>query len=494
MSSIIAGGDMGKVAERFKRIADEIILAGNIVLYIPNIHSLFKQMGGGDEGITPMEVFLPLIKNDSIPVIGETYPQEFRKSIQEHSDFQEQFEKIQIEEMSKEEAVRLLTYQALIFENQFKTIITLDAIRKSVSLAYKYLHQKPLPLGAIDLLKQSLARAQQEGLEILKTETVISVAQDLSRIPIQKAEGEEAEKLLDLEKIIHQNFINQNMAVEAVSRHMREYRSGLSEQGGPIASFLFVGPTGVGKTELSKQLAKIQFGSEKTMHRLDMSEYQDKQSVFQLIGTPDGKKRGRLTDIILENPYSLVLLDEIEKAHPDILNLFLQVLDDGRLTDNFGRTVSFKNTIIVATSNAHSEFIKSEIERGVEIFNIAEEIKSKLSEVFKPEFLNRFSDVIVFRSLKIEETEEITAIMIRSLCKQVQKSQGIEITVNKEVIEKIAKLGYSPTFGARPLKKVISEKIRGVLAEKILRKEMGKGNKIEIFCNTNEEFEIKIIG
>lgn len=490
MNKIIADASTEKIAERLDKIKDEVLKAGNIILHIPKVHNLFKSVSGDDSSIVPIDLFMSIIQDDAIPVIGETYPLDFKNHIEERSDFLEYFEKIQVDEMSKSDTIRLLSYQSLVFEKQFKIKISLDAIRSSVSLSHRYLHQKPLPLGAINLLKNSLSRAQQEDLKILKKETVIEVAEDMSKIPIQQAESGEAKNLLNMEKLIHERLINQKTAVEAVSRHLREYRSGLSKKGGPIASFLFVGPTGVGKTELSKQLARIQFGSEKMMHRFDMSEYQDRKSVYQLIGSPDSKTRGRLTDAVNEKPYSLILLDEIEKAHPDVLNIFLQVLDDGRLTNNLGKTIEFENTIIIATSNAHSDFIKKEVEEGKSATEISEEIKTKLSDIFRPEFLNRFSDIIVFRNLNTEEIQKIVGIMIVDLIDQVEKSQGIEVSVSNEVIKKIAELGYSSVYGARPLNKVISESIRGVLAERILSKEIGRGNKVEVVY---ENEEIKVI-
>jgi ATP-dependent Clp protease ATP-binding subunit ClpE len=247
----------------------------------------------------------------------------------------------------------------------------------------------------------------------------------------------------------------------------------------------------VGKTELAKLLAQAQFGSKEAMHRFDMSEYQDKQSIFRLIGTPDGERTGALTDAILEKPYSLILLDEFEKAHPDILNLFLQVFDDGRLTDSLNRTVDFQNTIIIATSNAHSDFIKNEIEKGKAVEDIAETLKKSLTNYFKPELINRFSDVIVFRNLRLEEINQITVFLIDEIAEVLRQSHGIELKIDDSAIKKISELGFSPVFGARPLRQVISEKIKGVLAEKILKKEVGRGDTIEIIFE-NDSFQFKI--
>ncbi|MEK7086680.1 MAG: AAA family ATPase, partial [Patescibacteria group bacterium] len=345
-------------------------LAGNIVLFVPNIHDLFRT--AQNRSLNAIDMLLPVLKNESIPVVGESYPREFKQFIEPRSDFLEQFEVVSVEEISEAEAVRFLIYASLILERKFKVFITFRAVRKAVELAHRYFKNKQLPGSAADLLKQTLAEASHNRLKILTAEMIIGTAERQSKIPIQKASDEEIKKLLGLEVLIHERLINQNVAVASVSRALREYRSGLSRKGGPIAAFLFVGPTGVGKTELSKILAKIQFGSSEEMVRFDMSEYQDKQSIFRFIGTPDGERSGALTDAILAKPYSLILLDEFEKAHPDILNLFLQVFDDGRLTDSLHRTVDFQNTIIIATSNAHSDFIKTEIENGRKIEEMPE--------------------------------------------------------------------------------------------------------------------------
>ncbi|MEK9168339.1 MAG: AAA family ATPase, partial [Patescibacteria group bacterium] len=372
-------------------------------------------------------------------------------------------------EISEAEAIKLLTYDSIILESQYKITVSFGAIKQAVSLAHKYFRQKLLPSSAEDLLKEALADATQKGDKVLQADDIIAIAERKINIPIHRAGKEEAEKLLNLENIIHERLIDQEEAVKAVSRALREYRSGLSRKGGPIAVFLFVGPTGVGKTELSKILTKIQFGSENMMLRFDMSEYQDKQSIFRFIGSPDGKMAGNLTEAVIQKPYCLILLDEFEKAHPDILNLFLQVFDDGRLTDNFGRTVDFTNTIIIATSNAHSEFIKTHIEAHTPMETIAEELKKKLTDYFKPELLNRFSGVIAFKTLSRENIEAIAGLHLKDLAQSLEETNGISLDFDEAVVKKIAELGYDPVFGARPLRGVISEKLRSVLAEKILR-------------------------
>lgn len=469
-----ATGDV--LSGRLQKITEEILKAGNIVLFIPNMHDLFRT--AEEQSLNAIDIIFPVVKENAIPVIGETYPKEFKEFIEPRSDFMEQFEVVNVNEVSEEDAVKFLTYEGLILEQEFGVFITYRAIREAVVLAHRYLRTRPLPGSATNLLKMALTEMKENKDKILNADDVAAVAEKLTKIPIQKAGKPEVKKLLNLEQDIHEKFVDQDVAVRSVSQALREYRSGLTRQGGPIASFLFVGPTGVGKTELAKILAQIQFGSKDAMERFDMSEYQDKTSVFRLIGNPDGSRTGSLTDAVIAKPFSLVLLDEFEKAHPDILNIFLQVLDDGRLTDSLNRTVNFENTIIIATSNAHSEFIKVETEKGRPGEEIADDLKKKLTDYFKPELLNRFSDVIVFRNLKPEEIASVTVFMMKELAGLLSETNGIEFSWDEAVVGELVRLGYSPVFGARPLRQTISDAIRSVLAEKILKEEIKRGDKV----------------
>lgn len=492
IGSLVAGAAEGEIQERIKKILDEIYRAGNIILYIPDIHNLLKTASG--RGVSAADVLLPAIKGSAFSVIGATYPREYKEYIEPNSDFASIFELIKVQEISETEAVKFLVYASLLLEKQYKIIISFAALKETVSLSRKYFRDKLLPASAEDLLKETLADAVGNKKKVLTADNIIAVAEKKVNVPIHKAGKAEAEKLLNLEELIHQRLIDQEEAVKAVSRSLREYRSGLSRKGGPIANFLFVGPTGVGKTELSKILAKIQFGSSEMMVRFDMSEYQDKSTVNRLLEN--------VTNSIREKPYSLVLLDEFEKAHPDILNLFLQVFDDGRLTDSLGRTVDFQNTIIIATSNAHSEFIKTEIEHAksappppaggfgnanaptriddLEVMSkISEQLKKKLTDYFKPELLNRFSNIIVFKPLSPEDIFAISRIQLADLAATLSESNGVDLQFDETAIREIARLGYDPVFGARPLRNVISEKLRGPLAEKILRGEITRGSVVK---------------
>lgn len=484
--SLISGATDAEVALRISKIIEEIISAGNVILYIPDVYNLYKT--SGEQSMSAADILVPAIVGDAFPVVATTSPKEYKEFIEPKSDFASAFEVIRVNEISEDEAIKLLTYDAIILENQTGVVVCFEAIKQAVFLAHKYFRQKLLPSSAEDLLKEALADASQKGNKLLSADDIITIAEKRINVPIHKATKEEAEKLLNLENIIHQKLIDQEEAVKSVSRALREYRSGLSRKGGPISVFLFVGPTGVGKTELSKILTNIQFGSENMMIRFDMSEYQDKQSIARFIGSPDGKIAGALTEAVIQKPYSLILLDEFEKAHPDILNLFLQLFDEGRLTDNLGRTIDFTNTIIIATSNAHSNFIKSHLEAHTPFKTITEELKKKLTDYFKPELLNRFSNIIVFKTLSISDIEAIARFQLADVAKTISEIQGINLSFDDAAIKKIAELGFDPIFGARPLRGVISEKIRSILAEKILRGEIEKGGNLNISLNIRGNF------
>ncbi len=484
IGSLFAGAESGEVEERVKRILYEVVTSGNIILYIPDVHNLVKTTGTGT--MTAADVLLPAIRSTSFSVIGATFPREFKQFIEPNTDFASTFEAIQVQELSEADAAQYLVYESLIYEQQYGVTVSFGAIKKAVSIAKKYFRQKLLPSSAEDLLKEALADASQNHRDSIAVSDIITIAERKVNVPLKDVAKDEAQRLLNLEVTIHKKFIDQDEAVKAVSRSLREYRSGLSRKGGPIAVFLFVGPTGVGKTELSKMLAEIQFGSRDMMVRFDMTEYQDKQSFFRLIGSPDGTTRGSLTDAIMEKPYSLILLDEFEKAHPDVLNLFLQVFDDGRLTDNLGRTVLFDNTIIIATSNAHSPYIKEEIEKGTPIATVSENLKRKLVDFFKPELLNRFSNIIVFKNLSPEDTKAIARLHLKELCEALSAAQAIELTFDESAVSAVATLGHDPVFGARPLRNLISARLRSVLAEQILKGEIKKGDTLTGSYEGNE--------
>ncbi|RME57769.1 ATP-dependent Clp protease ATP-binding subunit [Candidatus Parcubacteria bacterium] len=476
LSSLVAGASPAEVQQRLERIAEEIVIAGNVILYIPDIHNLVKTSGG--EYMSAADALIPIVMNNAFPVVGATYPKEFKEYVESRSDFVGAFEVIHVEEISEAEAERLLVYHALVLEQMTGVLVSFGAVKEAVRVAKKHFRQKLLPSSAEEILKEAVSEAKKRGVSFLGPDIVVEVAERKTTVPIHEATEEESEKLLHFEEIVHQRFVNQDEAVKVVAQALREYRSGLARPGGPIASFLFVGPTGVGKTQLAKLIAEIQFGSPELMVRFDMSEYQDSQSLFRFIGTPDGKTPGALTDAVREHPYSIVLLDEFEKANHDILNIFLQVLDDGRLTDSLGRVTDFQNTIIIATSNAHSDLMKEALEKGESISSVAEYLKARLTDVFRPELLNRFTRIVVFRDLRPDEVRKVAEIHLAEFARLVSE-QGITLTFSPDLVAAIAKWGYDPAFGARPIRRAIEDRVRAPLAEKILRKEIVAGSAVQ---------------
>lgn len=477
LSNLIAGLSPEELQNRIKTIVEEIMLAGNIILYIPEIHNLLQT--SGQAYLSAADALMPVIMNNSFPIVGATYPREYKQMIEPRSDFAGAFEAIRVTEISASEAEKILTYESILLERQTGVFVTFGAIKTAVILAKKYMRTKFLPASAEELLKTAITSAESRRILFVGPEEVIQVAEERVNVPLRSASEAEAKDLLNLEAKIGARLVGQEEAVKAVANSLRQYRSGLARKGGPIASFLFVGPTGVGKTELAKILSEIQFGSTKAMFRFDMSEFQDKTAISRFLGSPDGAVRGALTEAVLEKPYGLILLDEFEKASPDILNLFLQVLDDGHLTDGLGRLVDFQNTIVIATSNAHSEIITDALSKGETVADIGEYVKRRLTEVFRPELLNRFSRVIVFRDLSPKEMQKIAALSLEDLA-LAATSQGINISFDPTAVALIAKLGYEPAFGARPLRRAIDEHLREALAEKILEGKAGRGGGIRV--------------
>ncbi len=476
ISSLVAGAEPSEIINRSRKVVNEILAAGNVILYIPDIHNLVRT--SGEHYLSVADALIPVLNRSDFQVIGACAPQDFKKDIEPKTDFISAFEMIPVEEISEEEAIQLLSYEALILEKQFKINITFRAIKQAVKISHRYFRNKLLPASAEELLKETVANVRSRNEKRLTEEDVISVSQAKIDIPLKEAGTEESQFLLNLEERIHQRLIDQEEAVRAVSQALREYRAGLSRKGGPIATFLFVGPTGVGKTELAKILARLQFGSEENMIRFDMSEYQDRKSIFRFIGTPEGEVGGSLTEAVRQKPYSLVLLDEFEKAYPDILNLFLAIFEDGRLTDNLGRLVDFTNTVIIATSNAHSDVIKDDLEQGMKISEVAADLKKRLSDYFRPELLNRFSNIIVFKTLAPEDLKKITVILLKEITTTLEENQGVEVKFDDSAVDELVRIGYSPIYGARPLRNAIAEKIKSLLADKILRKEFNRGENI----------------
>jgi len=479
----------GEIQERFAMMMEETVVATNVVLYIPDLHNLAltaqnNQLGG-------LEALEPILNASVIPVVGTTSPKLYRQIIELNPRFKDLFETVRVEELSQEEALKLLVFESVILEKKWRVIISYPALKKIVELSARFFASKPLSRASTDLLQEALAEARQLGKEVLIPEMVIDLVSRKTRVPISVAKNKEAETLLNLEEKIHEKLINQEEAVKLVASAMRQYRTGLAREKSPIASFLFVGPTGVGKTELSKVLAGLYFGSEENMIRFDMSEYQTLESVWSFIGSPDGKVIGNLTEKIKQNPFSLILFDEFEKAHPKITELFLPLLDEGAMTDNLGDNIDFRNAIIICTSNAQSNFIKDEIQKGRSVAEFSGELKNKLTEIFKPELLNRFDNVVAFRQLSQEEIRKIAKLNLQKLAKQVLQSQQIELEFSEEVVDFIAKIGFDPVFGARPLRAAISQQIKDALARQLLEQKINHGDKVTVVLGRDGRVEFK---
>jgi ATP-dependent Clp protease ATP-binding subunit ClpC len=476
ISSMIAGVGPEEAAARIRQIAREIQIAGNVILYIPELHNLLHT--GGEGWISAADALMPIVSSDTFPVIAATYPREFAHDIEHRSDIVNSFEVLRMEEMSVADAEELLVFDSIILEYQYKVFITFSAVRQAVVLAARFMKPKLLPASAQELLKETVIHVGRSGGNKVGAAEVVERVSAKTNVPLRAPGKEESDELLSLENSLHERIIGQEEAVHAVSSALREYRTGLSRKNGPLASFLFVGPTGVGKTELAKALAKAHFGSEDAMIRLDMSEFQNSDGLSRFLGMADGSVDGALTARVLQKPYSLILLDEFEKANPEILNLFLQVLDDGRLTDAMSRTVDFTNCIIIATSNAHASFIVEKLRAGTVEKGFNEELKTKLTEIFKPELLNRFSRVVVFHPLAPEHMQKITALALKAVSNSLQE-QGITLTFPDEVVREIGRAGFDPVFGARPLRQVISDRVKAPLSEGILKGTIARGAVVE---------------
>ena len=477
LQNLVAGAAPEELEARVAGVVREIEEAGNIILYIPDIHNMVKS--ASTAYLTVADALMPVVESNAFPVVGTSYPREFKQLIESRSDLMGAFEIVPVNEISADDAETVLTYQSLILEETSGITVSFGAIKRAVALAQRYMTDKFLLTSAEELLKSAIVAAEERGEKTLGPDLVTTVAEAKVHIPLHAADDDEAQRLLHLEDIVHERLVGQDEAVKAVAEALREYRSGLARRAGPIASFLFVGPTGVGKTQLAKILADIQFGSETMMVRFDMTEYQDKESFTRFIGSPDGKTTGALTEAIRQKPYSLILLDEFEKAFPDILDLFLQVFDDGRLTDNLGRTIDFTNTIIIATSNAHSDIINDALGKGEGIAEIADYLKARLTDVFKPELLNRFTKVVIFRNLSPDDLGKIVLINLDDLAELV-KEQGIYLDFDRSAIEQIVRIGYDPAFGARPLRRAIDEMVKAPLSSAILGKTVAKGDRVKV--------------
>lgn len=488
---ILSGASPEKTQERLLLVIDEVIKSKNIILFIENIENIIGISSGQEESLELSEVLADSLNRKQISCIAVSSNENYSKYI-EKKPLGEVMKKIEIKEPSIDSAIQIVESKIGFLENKFKIYFSYNAIEAAVKLTDKYIKDKFLPEKAINVIELTSAniskRCQADSKRCMCTENDIAkTINRLTNIPTQKITETESEKLLNLEDHIHEKMVNQNEAVAKVASSLRRARAEMREKKRPIASFLFLGPTGVGKTELAKIVSEIYFGGEKNMIRLDMSEYQLQESVKKMIGDPDGIM-GYLTEQVRKKPFSLILLDEFEKAHSDILNLFLQVMDDGRLTDGQGKTIDFTNSIIVATSNVGAVYIQNEIEKNTDLKNIKEEIINEhLNKVLKPELINRFDDIVVFKPLSEKNMIDIAKIMLKKTSKMLEeKSIGLEWS--EEGVLRLAREGHDPKYGARPLRRLIQNKIEDNIADLILSKKITTRD--VVFINNEAEIEI----
>lgn len=466
IAELISGATASEAQERLLRCIYEIERAGNIILVIPNIQDMAGITAGSEESLDLSEVLVSGISRGKIISLATAKPRDYTQYI-ENTAIGSAMKKVNIEEMDLNSSIQVLENKANAIEYKNKIYFSYHAIETAVKLSDRYLHEQYLPAKAIDILKEVAVQTKGKK-EVITSEDVAGIIAEKTKIPITQVTKEEGEKLLNLEAEIHKRIIGQEEAVKQVSAALRRARAELRSDKRPIANFLFLGPTGVGKTELAKTVAATYFGSEETMIRLDMSEYQEQRSIDRLIGSPDGSSTGFLTEAVRKNPFSLLLLDEIEKAHPDILNIFLQVMDDGRLTDNQGRTIDFTNVILIATSNAGTQYIQDSVQQGLSIEEIKNNLlNQELKTYFRPEFLNRFDGIIVFKPLTEEEIVQIAKLMLKKVAKRLEK-KGISFKSSEEATRELAKKGFDPLYGARPLRRVIQEEVDNALANFLL--------------------------
>lgn len=478
---LLAGGsERGAIEEKLLKILNDAAWAGNIILFIDNIHTLLGYGEGKVGSIDATEILVPFLSSNKLQVIGSTTLEDFHRIIEPKGSIADSFTRINIEEVSPGDAVLIIGNVGLHLEAQYGVFISFPVIREAVELANRYLSQVPLPESAIRILETAAVSASYRKEKIVTKEDVDQAISQTTRVPVGEVKETEKDKLIKLEEILHQRVIGQDEAVSAVASALKRARSGLSSKNRPVGSFLFLGPTGVGKTETAKALAESYYGSEESMIRIDMSEYQTPESLYRLIGEPTGgsETTGQLVSQVRDNPFSLILLDEIEKAHPNVLNVFLQILDDGYATDNRGEKIDFTSNIIIATSNAGAGEIQAQIKAG----NSIEDFKNTLIEtisqgIFKPEFLNRFDAIVVYRPLSVEELGQIIDLQITALNKRL-KDKNISVVLTQAAKELVAQLGYQPEFGARPLRRVIQDKIENTIANRLLSGEVKQGDKV----------------
>lgn len=472
---LVAGTrDVGSLEERIEAILLELSHAGNVILFIPDLENI---IGASTFHIDLSGALIPFLKNIHLPIIATATPGAFKTFIEPNTTFTDLFELIRIEEPDRDEAIQMLLEKANEVEDKFHVSITYKAVIAVVDFAKRFMQDRVLPGSAMSLLTSVVSSVSASGKNVIDSDDVTTTVEQKTHVAIATPGVQEKDLLLHLEDKLHARIIDQEEAVNAIAQAIRRVRAGLATQTRPI-SFLFLGPTGVGKTETAKALASVYFGGEDKTIRLDMSEYTSPGSVNRLLGATagSGNEKGELTEKVSEHPFSLLMLDEFEKAHPEVLDLFLQVLEDGRLTDNHGKRVSFANTIIIATSNGAALYIQDQLSKGVVMdSNFQQGLIHELEteHAFKPELLNRFDGIIVFKPLVREAIEQIAKLFLQDVAKKLLV-QDIHISFDDSVMKFAAQEGFDPQFGARPLRRYIQDKIedpiaRGILDDKIQR-------------------------
>ena len=552
LSGMVAGSKYrGEFEERIKRLIAEVKRDGQVLLFIDEIHTIIGA-GGAEGALDASNILKPSLARGEIQVIGATTIEEYRKYIEKDAALERRFQPVMTNEPSEAETIAILEGLRSAYENHHQVTITDEAIETAVKMSIRYINDRFLPDKAIDLIDEASAKVklssmtitgelqelakENERLEEEKEKAIIrgdmikasdigkdqkllsakiltlkksierknkrrvavsardvaDVVSSWTKIPVKQLEEKEPERLMRLESTLHRRVIGQDEAVTAVAKAIRRGRVGLKDPKRPIGSFLFLGPTGVGKTELSKALAEAMFGSDSTIIRVDMSEYMEKHSVSKLIGSPPGyvgyDEGGQLSERVRRNPYSILLFDEIEKAHPDVFNVLLQVLDDGHITDSQGRKVDFKNTVIIMTSNAGASNIVtpkklgffSETDEKADYDRMKSAVMEEVKHIFKPEFLNRIDDIIVFHSLTKEHIRKIVAIMMNEISDRALDQMGIHLHTSEGVLRLLAEAGFDPVYGARPLRRAIQNKVEDLLAEEILGGRIHRGDQVRL--------------
>ena len=549
LSGMVAGSKYrGEFEERIKKVIKEVIEAGNIYLFLDELHTLIGA-GGAEGAIDASNILKPSLSRGEIQLIGATTISEYRKYIEKDAALERRFQPVMVEEPSQEEAIRILSGIAYKYEEHHKVTISPEAIEAAVKLSDRYINDRNLPDKAIDLIDEASAalrlknmnipenikemqdairkydleiedaikneayteaaehrRNQQELMKkydkavsryekaqaqknlVVTENDIAEVVSNWTKIPVQKLAQKESERLLKLESILHKRVVGQEEAVSAVARAMKRGRVGLQDPNRPIGSFLFLGPTGVGKTELSKALAEAMFGSENALIRVDMSEYMESHSVSKMIGSPPGyvgfEEGGQLSEKVRRNPYSVVLFDEIEKAHPDVFNVLLQVLDDGHITDSKGRKVSFKNTVLIMTSNAGAQRIiepknlgfATKTDEKADYNKMKANVMEEVKRLFKPEFINRIDEIMVFHPLTEKDMKQIITLLSKNLCDRCKTQMDIDLTFTSTLKDYLVKKYSDLKMGARPLKRAIQNVVEDELATAILEGRVKRGD------------------